>query len=154
MRRKLQAVRSAKPKSVVQKRRGLAGKGNRSRKRILPAKIPHFVATKVPPQETGFSINILGKKYTIKVDESMREGFCGHTIHSEQAMTVSPGQNAEFLADTIIHEALHAISEQLNLKLTEEQIHPLSAAIYAFIKENVNRAWANNMRDILYFNTF
>lgn len=89
------------------------------------------------------SIEILSKKVGIVIDENLdeldqEEGtsaigmwvFEDHTIHLKQ------GLEMDIAEETLFHEMVHAVENELFLGLSEERVSALSAVLYDTLKRN------------------
>lgn len=60
----------------------------------------------------------------------------GSIRYSEQAIKVDAGMSAERKRITVLHEAIHAISDMRGLNLSEKQVVALGVAIYELFHDN------------------
>lgn len=85
------------------------------------------------------ALNIAGRVYSIVPDSKRAKdlnqlGFCdlcGFEIHLD-----SKGQHEDSLRDTVLHEALHAVSSVAQLDLEERQVYVLAAQLLDMFKRN------------------
>lgn len=84
------------------------------------------------------ALRILGKTWTIKDDsKTLRKAqLYGLCDEASQQICVRTDIHPEQLADTLLHEAIHAISFTLGLKLKEETVRSLTASILALFRDN------------------
>jgi len=76
--------------------------------------------------------SILAKPYRIiEIEQGSTADFSGTNNRDVQTITVMAGLSKEAREDTILHESLHVISDELCLKLTEEQIGALACGLYS-----------------------
>lgn len=88
------------------------------------------MAGRAPPRTPA--VSILGKSYrVVRLDPGCAPDFMGTNSRHSQTITIVEGQGPDQEADTIMHEALHIISDELTLGLTEEQIARLAVALFA-----------------------
>jgi hypothetical protein len=81
-------------------------------------------------------LKILGKTFKILLlQDGEQEEVDGLMDLRKQEISVRP-QTLEQVQDTSLHEALHAISDSLRLRLSESQVHQLAAALLALLKDN------------------
>ena len=45
-------------------------------------------------------------------------------------------QSPQQKRDTLLHEAIHAVDDTMQLDLSEEQVHSLAGGIYALLSDN------------------
>lgn len=84
-----------------------------------------------------FQLRILGKTWNCRfVDPIPGHNIFGMYMADRCEIHLVKTQDPEQLADTLLHEVLHAIDYTLNMDLTEHQIHVLAAALYAVIADN------------------
>ena len=74
---------------------------------------------------------ILGKPYRIvEIEATSAPDYCGTNNREAQTITVVSGLPQEGRDDTILHETIHVISDELCLKLSEEQVSALACGLY------------------------
>lgn len=80
-------------------------------------------------------LRIVGKRYKIVIRDEMQDnrGMCDDM---RQELYVLRGQPHDLECDTILHEAIHALDYHMQLRLTEEQVTGLGAAVYALLSDN------------------
>jgi len=86
-------------------------------------------------------IKILGKPYKVVWMDGDKnvdffEGKLGKSNHILQIIYIDDACADEQKIDTFIHEVLHCIIDNLDLRLEEKQVHALACAITSFILEN------------------
>ncbi len=93
------------------------------------------------------SIKVFGKTYAVKFvdgnDWSMNGAdgrYSGRADHEAQQILVKERLSNESSLDTIIHEAVHAISVNLGMELSEAQITQWATAITDLFLSNEWRA--------------
>jgi hypothetical protein len=78
------------------------------------------------------NINILGKQYTIvPMDHAECQGNMGSINREKQIIMVNKDLAIDQYKETLIHESLHIISEELNLDLDEDTIARLAVGLYS-----------------------
>jgi hypothetical protein len=89
-------------------------------------------------------IKILGKDYelveygltdALEGDQRVR-GRMGFTEYATQVIGMLHGLHPDQRRDTLVHEALHAISYQLGLDLSEKTVQRLACGLSALVKDN------------------
>lgn len=85
------------------------------------------------------SIKIIGKTYAILfVDEVDAEDSSGEHDLQKQEIKVKKAIHFELARDTLLHEVLHAVDEQLDLRLKHKQIHALAVGLLQVLRENAD----------------
>jgi len=82
-----------------------------------------------------FTLSILGKPFTVTLDPSL-EGCIGECDTFHQTIKVNPSLPEATLQDTLLHEVIHAVEEQLHLRMTEKQVFALAAGLFAVFRDN------------------
>ena len=77
-----------------------------------------------------------GEDWDIEKDDTLMasRGDYGTTVFVEKKIKMDP--NSKRIPVTLLHEALHIISDNANLELSERICERLSHGIYAFIRDN------------------
>jgi hypothetical protein len=70
------------------------------------------------------------------VDEFKDPTTLGEMRPSTKQIVIKNGQSNTELVKTFIHECLHAISDENDVKLTETQVGKLEHAVYRFLRLN------------------
>ena len=88
-------------------------------------------------------LKILGKTYTVvyegspyfepDVQPEVKWGMCDHT---GQKIHLYSGQMEEMMLETLLHETIHVIEGDMQMKFTEEDVSRLAAGMQAVIMEN------------------
>jgi hypothetical protein len=85
-------------------------------------------------------IKIISKRFTI---EYVKEGegeldvdHAGECRTMEQRILIEEGQKPDTQKDTVFHEVLHAISDEMGLELTEEQVSGGAKGVLAVLMDN------------------
>jgi len=88
---------------------------------------------------------VMGKKYDISTYTPTHEGLAegsfnsGLSHHTKQSIKISTDQPEDGIADTLLHEILHAIDYQTQLELTERQVHVLATALLQTVWDKRNK---------------
>lgn len=83
------------------------------------------------------SIQVLGKTYAVEfVDKVDDKDSMGEHELSTQKIKIKNDQHAESAKETLLHEAIHAIDEQLDLGIREQQVHRLAVGLFQVLREN------------------
>lgn len=78
------------------------------------------------------AIQILGKEYKIEyVDNKTLGGNCGDCNTTKAYIRINKEITKQQQEDTLIHEALHIISDELKIELEERQVQILATALYS-----------------------
>jgi len=80
------------------------------------------------------SLKIVGKRYKISVKDNFED--CGQCDDNKQLITFQKGMPKDLELDTIIHEITHAIDYQMNLDMSERQVHGVGAGLAAVLIDN------------------
>ena len=80
------------------------------------------------------TLRIIGKVYAIQ--ETTGEGDYGQTFSDECRIEVRATQCHQQQADTLLHEAFHAVDHELHCGLTEPQVRRMSTGILALLRDN------------------
>lgn len=82
-------------------------------------------------------VKVIGKTYTIDyLDKIDDEDNLGEHDFTKQRILIRKEQHFEALRDTVMHEVMHAIDEQMSLSLKESQVHALASGLLQLIREN------------------
>ena len=85
-------------------------------------------------------IKIISKRFTIEYQPEgsadLDPGHSGECRTLEQRILIEEGQKPDTQKDTILHEVLHAISDEMELDLSEEQVTGASKGILAVLMDN------------------
>ena len=83
------------------------------------------------------SVSVLGKTYTVKHKTPPgRRKHYGSCESRHTTLYVSPKQSKCNKSDTLLHEILHAVSEEMQLGLKEHQVRLGATALYAVLRDN------------------
>lgn len=82
-----------------------------------------------------FKLSILGKPFAVSLDNAL-EGCIGECDTYNQTIKVNPSLPEATLQETLLHEVIHAVEEQLHLRMTERQVFALATGLYAVFKDN------------------
>jgi hypothetical protein len=80
------------------------------------------------------TLKIVGKRYKLIYDEKSED--CGQCDDNKQQITIKKSMPSDLELDTIIHEVTHAIDYQMNLELTERQVHGVGTGLAAVLIDN------------------
>lgn len=96
--------------------------------------------------KTISKVFILGKEYSVETSVPNLMGIVsqdGHTLGSSnsinQTIIINSQQHPEGVADTLLHEMLHAIDFQTQLELTERQVHVLASSLLQVMWDKRNK---------------
>ena len=85
-------------------------------------------------------VKILGKPYTLTWQTPPRDNgepdYWGRVYPDTAHIYIEPKMPPAQRLDTLLHETLHAISNQLSLDLDEKLVHRLAAGLTAVILDN------------------
>ena len=80
------------------------------------------------------SLRIIGKVYVVESKDG--EGDYGETFSDQCRIEVRSTQCHQQQADTLLHEAFHAVDHELHCGLTEPQVRRMSTGILALLRDN------------------
>ena len=80
------------------------------------------------------SVKIVGKRYKLIYDAKSEE--CGCCDSDKQTITIKKGMPNDLELDTVLHEVTHAIDYQMNLEMSERQVHGVGAGLAAVLIDN------------------
>jgi hypothetical protein len=83
-------------------------------------------------------IRILGKPFKVEFSNGppLEDGDMGDCNTEGQVLTIRDGQPLENEQDCVLHEAIHALSDYMEIKLREGQVTKLATGLIALLKEN------------------
>lgn len=83
-------------------------------------------------------LKILGKPYSVNyvTGDPLAEDEVGECNDNKQALYIRDGQVQENEQDTVLHEITHAIDEQMQIGLKEEQVRRVATGLLAVLKDN------------------
>ena len=81
------------------------------------------------------TLKIVGKRYKLIYDAKMQDD-CGQCDDNKQTITIKKEMPSDLELDTIIHEVTHAIDYQMNLDMSERQVHGVGAGLAAVLIDN------------------
>lgn len=80
------------------------------------------------------SVDLLGKTWTIsQKKDSKNFGTC---YHGKCVINVTPTQSLENARDTVLHEIIHALEVEGQLKMSERQVRILATLLLAALRHN------------------
>ena len=80
------------------------------------------------------SLKIVGKRFKIIVDPKLED--CGTCDSNKHEIKIKSGMPFDAELDTVIHEITHAIDFQMNLEMSERQVHGVGAGLAAVLTDN------------------
>lgn len=83
------------------------------------------------------TVRVVGKTYTVNFVEKIDEkDSCGEQERDAQQIKIKINQHHESARETLLHEVIHAVEEQLSLGLKEKQVHCLAIGMFQVLNEN------------------
>lgn len=80
------------------------------------------------------TLDLLGKAWTItQKKDSKNFGVC---YHGKCTINVNPTQSDENARDTLLHEVIHALETEGQLKMNERQVRLLATLLLAALRQN------------------
>lgn len=83
-----------------------------------------------------FKVRVIGKSYTVTFLEELPDDNSGYHDGDDLEITIKEGLPKDNLADTILHELIHAVDLQMRIGLKEEQVCQLAAGLIALFRDN------------------
>ena len=78
------------------------------------------------------SITILGKRWDVVFfEDNDLSGNMGACNRGKMKISLCRGLNIDQLGDTILHEVIHAVNEELALDLPEQKIAQIATGLYS-----------------------
>lgn len=90
------------------------------------------------------SVDVLGKTYKIRFvkNKQMDEQEYGLVDFNSMGILVNRERGKDHQKDTVIHEIIHALDEDLAMGLTEKQVRNLGCGFFQVLKSNPKlRRW-------------
>lgn len=83
------------------------------------------------------TLRIIGKLYKLLIVEKVdEEESYGEHDYATQEIRSQQDQGFEPARDTVLHEALHGVDEQMDIGLKERQVRKLGTGILALMRDN------------------
>ena len=79
-------------------------------------------------------LSVIGKRYAVEWKDS--EGDYGETFADQCRIEVRTTQCHQQQADTLLHEAMHAVDHELHCGMTEPQIRRMATGLLALLRDN------------------
>ena len=80
------------------------------------------------------NLRIIGKVYAVEFKDS--EGDYGECFSDQCRIEVRTTQHHQQQADTLLHEAMHAVDHEMHCGLSEPQIRRMATGILALLRDN------------------
>lgn len=80
------------------------------------------------------SLRILGKTYAVQTKEG--DGDYGECFSDECRMEVRESQHQQQQADSLLHEAFHAVDHEMHCSLSEAQVRRMATGVLALLRDN------------------
>ena len=86
-------------------------------------------------------VNILGKDYSISL-KRRKGGTLGDVViygranHLKNSIWINPQVNIQQRKETLLHEIIHVVNEELCLRFSEATVSRLSVGLYGVLKQN------------------
>lgn len=87
-----------------------------------------------PEQSYPQKLRVFGKDWELRWQDM--DDCSGKTTHRHLLIEVDPDYPRPFLQDTLLHEILHAVDEELHLELEERQVHQMATALLSVMNDN------------------
>lgn len=81
------------------------------------------------------TLAVIGKRY--KVEQKTEDGDYGECFSDDCRIEIRvTGQCHQQQADTLLHEAMHAVDHELHCGMTEPQIRRMATGLLALLRDN------------------
>lgn len=80
------------------------------------------------------SLRIIGKTYAVEMKEG--DGDYGECFSDQCRIEVRANQHHQQQADTLLHEAFHAVDHEMHCGLSEPQIRRMATGVLALLRDN------------------
>jgi hypothetical protein len=80
------------------------------------------------------NIDIIGKRYAVQFVEG--EGDYGECFSDQCRIEVRATQCHQQQADTLLHEAMHAVDHEMHCSMSEPQIRRMATGLLALLRQN------------------
>lgn len=87
-------------------------------------------------KSTPCLVRVLGKEYRTVFGAQLETGVLGEHDQMKGEVRVTGGLPHDEERETLLHELIHAIDEQIGIGLTEKRVRQLSVCIYALVRDN------------------
>ena len=85
-------------------------------------------------------IKVISKRFTVEYQPTgsadLDPEHAGECRTLEQRILIEEGMKPDTQKDTLLHEVLHAISDEMDLELSEEQVTGAAKGILAVLMDN------------------
>lgn len=83
-------------------------------------------------------MRLLGKQWAItwSEDKDFADDRFGHTDHDQLEIRIADAKPPAQWADTMVHEVIHAIEKDLDLKMRERQVKLLGTTLLGWMVDN------------------
>lgn len=80
------------------------------------------------------SLDLLGKRWTVTLKKDSKNfGTC---YHAKCVINMTPTQAEENMRDTLLHEVVHALETEGQLKMSERQVRGIATLLLAAMRHN------------------
>jgi hypothetical protein len=91
------------------------------------------------------NIRIGGRNFDCKWDTeelgyTAQEDICGTILEERQAIAICGRIHPEKQRQTLLHELIHAVDNNVKMGLTEAQTHQMASGLYAILTDNPDMA--------------
>ena len=82
-------------------------------------------------------VNVGGIEYKIWFERDFGDNLFGRTVSTDQEILINKDVSEERQRVTLLHEMLHAISnEMVDIELSEQQVNSVSLELYRILKND------------------
>jgi Zn-dependent peptidase ImmA (M78 family) len=88
-------------------------------------------------------LKIVGQDFVVTKESGKKMKDCiGRCYPHANKIYISKNLTQDKANETLLHEVIHAIEQNLGLKMKEKQVNNLAFCLYSFLKEN-HVKWSN-----------
>ena len=80
------------------------------------------------------TLAIIGKRYKVELKDG--DGDYGECFTDQCRLEVRSTQCHQQQADTLLHEAMHAVDHEMHCSMTEPQIRRMATGLLALLRDN------------------
>jgi hypothetical protein len=98
-------------------------------------------------KETLTELMVCGEHYDIIwIPHFLEQDQYGCADTANQAIHIRQGMNSSMCLNTLLHETIHCISDEMNIDITEHQTHILGWALSRLLQDNPDfRTWIEEL---------
>jgi hypothetical protein len=83
------------------------------------------------------SVDVMGQEFSVKKRKENKRSDCiGICYAHKNRIEIDRNLHPDKAGETFLHEVIHAIEQNMNLRMTENQVNNLALGLYQFLKNN------------------